>query len=188
MGSAKWNELLIVENGVDFRNGYHGRHDSKSIAYEDFCFHTILDKLEPNNFAIGPHFIDNIFGISSADLARPDAIIFDVKNSEQWKIKHLYEFKSGKGNGIVNKLDGFSKFLTHLREHKYFLPSLLKENLGEDMKIPSEIIVLPDEQVLVTIMKPKSIEAYVLYSNVKFPVEYSVINPFSPKLGRSRPF
>jgi hypothetical protein len=168
-------ELLIVGNGVDFKNGYHGRDGSKSVDYEDYCFKSVVGELKSKDFAIGPHFIDSLFDVSSVmtkGVTRPDAIVFDVKNSDQWIIKRFYEFKSGKGNGIINKLDGFSKLLTHLREHKYFLPSLINEHLGETIRTPSGVIVPQDSDVAVTIIKQKMIKNGVFYVNVKFPIEY----------------
>jgi hypothetical protein len=171
----KSDKLLIVENGIDLRYGFHGwgKQGPKSVAYEDFCFRSIANELNPGNFAIGPHLIDRVFGISSAvttGVARPDAIIFDVNSPDQWKIKRLCEFKSGKGNGIVNKLNGFSKLLSHLREHEHFLPALLMEYLEKNINIPPVIIIPQDNQVEVTIIKPKIGEADIFYSDVKFPV------------------
>lgn len=171
----KTEKLNFIGNAIDFKDGFHGwgKQGPKSVAYEDLCFQAIADKLKPNNFAIGPHIIDDMLGISSVvttGVARPDAIIFEIDGLDRWKIKRLCEFKSGKGNGIANKLDGFSKLLSNLREHKYFLPTLLVEYLGENICAPSDIIVPPDNKIEVMILKPKIREADVICSNVGFSV------------------
>ena len=171
-------ELLILENGVDFKNGYHGPHGSKSVDYENFCFQSITDELNLGSFAIGPHFIDELFNVNYLTvpgISIPDTIVFNTNDLDSWKIKELYEFKSGKGNGIDDKLDGFSKLLNQLRQHKNFLPFLLKEHLGEQMPVPSEIIVPPDSKVKAVIVKPKLSGIETISVNTKFPVEHRKI-------------
>lgn len=125
------------------------------------------------NLVVGPHLVDYMFGKTpyTAGLVRPDALLLTTQRN-QMTLTGMAEFKSGKGNGFTNKLDGFTVLLEKLRQQPHMLPEMIFYTIGEHVNMPGDIVIPPDEEIEVTFLSP--FEGGVLYdaSISPFPVTY----------------
>ena len=64
------------------------------FIYEDNCFKFLLKHLNSDQFAIGPHLVDYLFGRFSQWQyeVRPDSFIFST-NQAHWELETIAEFK-----------------------------------------------------------------------------------------------
>lgn len=143
-----------TETGIsssDFRFFHNGldlaiQTDSKYFIYEDQCFQALLD-LYPNLYGIGPHLIDRVFGMDPLfrQIIRPDAVL--IIPGEKPELTGLAEFKFSGTNGYHRKVNGFSRWLNHLRNGPNSISDLLNKST-KYVEFPS-IEIPPDSEVFV---------------------------------------
>lgn len=162
------NLLQIHPNAVDLIN----ISTSRSAVYENHCF-SFLQRRAREDLVVGPHLVDYMFGKTPyvAGLVRPDSLLL-TKQGNQVALTGMAEFKSGKGNGFTNKLDGFTVLLEKLRKQPHMLPEMIFYAIGEHVDTPESIVIPPDEEIEITFLAP--FEEGVLYdaSTSPFPVTY----------------
>lgn len=132
-----------------------------SFQYETHCFETISSTLKENEFAIGPHLVDFLLMKEGWEsMIRPDGFIFTAEK-DFWWLSTLIEVKTGK-YAINRKLRGFSTLLEQFRVHSGFLPSILKETLGEIYETPKHIFIPENQNIHVIFAGPseKNLDAH----------------------------
>ncbi len=124
-----------------------------SFLYETRCFKRICDKLEPEQFAIGPHLVDYLLQDDDWNTRiRPDGLIF-THGHDHWTLSTIIEIRSGK-LGAHRKLRGFSELLQAFRTTPRFLPSLLQDTIGDMYQIPKNIYIPEDRDLHVIFAGP----------------------------------
>ncbi len=148
------------------------KNKNRQQEYEDACFEYLMD-MYPNAFLFGPHYIDWAFGKSDMpDEGRMDAMWFKPYR-DGVILSGLAEFKSGKTNGVVRKMNQISSTLERVRQNPQRLQNILN-SLEPEITIPA-IYIPPDANLVVKFLSPREKQPIKepLPFNVRFePVPY----------------
>lgn len=144
-----------VKSGIDISGAYIRKSGGKAVAYENVCFTSLAQGLRHDQaILLGPHLSDYLLGeVDYSNLTRPDSAQFTITPDDQWILTWLYEFKSRRTNGIVNKLHGLPLLIDTLRSSQQLLV-LLQEAIGEHYALPNQIIIPNHSQIGVTFVSP----------------------------------